>query len=269
MGVWNGWGYGIAFFRALKFQSSEPENWPKFSSFCGIRGIFLQISASDKYFSGSGKWPFHTPPVHTPTKLDTGLSATEPPFQKQQGCRQESHSREKIWTFLEAPLLWDVWPSTNSLSWDCSCKRLTWGDSGGSMRQGHPHGGIVSAGVSSKLPGFAAGLGAPSFWGFRGFEPRCGTLRVAVFSKALHKDTPAPTSLLLLHKTRTTENKQCSCESRSDWCRSLGGGVGRRPRRRSGRVGWWLAPLPTLPKFSRVRPRTFRRILSQFSGSRF
>ena len=25
MGVWNGWGYGIAFFRALNFQISEPE----------------------------------------------------------------------------------------------------------------------------------------------------------------------------------------------------------------------------------------------------
>ena len=25
MGVWNGWGYGIAFFRALTFQISEPE----------------------------------------------------------------------------------------------------------------------------------------------------------------------------------------------------------------------------------------------------
>ena len=27
MGVWNGWGYGIAFFRALKFQISGPEIW--------------------------------------------------------------------------------------------------------------------------------------------------------------------------------------------------------------------------------------------------
>ena len=25
MGVWNGWGYGIAFFRALSFLISEPE----------------------------------------------------------------------------------------------------------------------------------------------------------------------------------------------------------------------------------------------------
>ena len=29
MGVWNGWGYGIAVFRALKFQISEPEIWQK------------------------------------------------------------------------------------------------------------------------------------------------------------------------------------------------------------------------------------------------
>ena len=29
MGVWNGWGYGIAFFRALNFQISEPEKMAK------------------------------------------------------------------------------------------------------------------------------------------------------------------------------------------------------------------------------------------------
>ena len=29
VGVWNGWGYGIAFFRALKFKISEPEIWQK------------------------------------------------------------------------------------------------------------------------------------------------------------------------------------------------------------------------------------------------
>ena len=27
VGVGNGWGYGIAFFRALNFQNSEPEIW--------------------------------------------------------------------------------------------------------------------------------------------------------------------------------------------------------------------------------------------------
>ena len=27
VGVWNGWGYGIAIFRALNFQISEPEIW--------------------------------------------------------------------------------------------------------------------------------------------------------------------------------------------------------------------------------------------------
>ena len=26
----------------------------------------MQISGSEKYFSDSGKWPFHTPPIHTP-----------------------------------------------------------------------------------------------------------------------------------------------------------------------------------------------------------
>ena len=29
VGVWNGWGYGIACFRALNFQISEPEFWRK------------------------------------------------------------------------------------------------------------------------------------------------------------------------------------------------------------------------------------------------
>ena len=67
MRAWNGWGYGIATFRALKFQILEPEIWQK-SPFCGISGIFLQNSAlKKKYFSESGRWPFHTPPFHTPT----------------------------------------------------------------------------------------------------------------------------------------------------------------------------------------------------------
>ena len=67
VGVWIGWGYGIAFFRALKFQISEPEIWRN-RSFCGNSRVSLEISASEKYFSDSGKWPFHTPPIHTPTK---------------------------------------------------------------------------------------------------------------------------------------------------------------------------------------------------------
>ena len=29
VGVWNGWGYGLAFFRALNFQISAPEIWGK------------------------------------------------------------------------------------------------------------------------------------------------------------------------------------------------------------------------------------------------
>ena len=71
VGVWNGWGYGIAFFRALKFQISEPEICGKNRSFCRISRNFVAISASEKYFSDSGKWPFHTPPIHTPTKCRT------------------------------------------------------------------------------------------------------------------------------------------------------------------------------------------------------
>ena len=70
LGVWNDWGYGIAFFRARNFQSSEPEIWRK-SLFCGISCIFLEISASEKMFSDSGKWPFHAPPIHTPIHTPT------------------------------------------------------------------------------------------------------------------------------------------------------------------------------------------------------
>ena len=75
VGVWNGWGYGIAIFRALNFQISEPEIWQK--SLCGILGIFPKNSASEKYFSDSGKWPFHTPPIHTPTKCRSPNNSPE------------------------------------------------------------------------------------------------------------------------------------------------------------------------------------------------
>ena len=53
-------GLWIFKFRSLKFGKNR--------SFCGISGIFLEISGSEKYFPDSGKWPFHTPPIHTPTK---------------------------------------------------------------------------------------------------------------------------------------------------------------------------------------------------------
>ena len=57
-------GMELDFFRALKFQISEPEIG-KNCTFCGISGILLE---TEKYFSDSGRWPFHTPPFHTPTK---------------------------------------------------------------------------------------------------------------------------------------------------------------------------------------------------------
>ena len=53
-------GLWIFNIRSLKFAENR--------SFCGISRIFLEISASDKYFSRSGKWPFHTQAIHTPTK---------------------------------------------------------------------------------------------------------------------------------------------------------------------------------------------------------
>ena len=46
--------------RALNFQISELK-FGENRSFCRISGIFLEISASEIYFSDSGKWPFHTP----------------------------------------------------------------------------------------------------------------------------------------------------------------------------------------------------------------
>ena len=66
VGVWNGWGIEFQFFGLwiFKFRSLK---FGKNRSFCGISGIFLESSASEKYFSDSGKWPFHTP-IHTPTK---------------------------------------------------------------------------------------------------------------------------------------------------------------------------------------------------------
>ena len=39
MGVWNGWGYGIAFFRALKFQISEPEILTKIALSAEFQGF--------------------------------------------------------------------------------------------------------------------------------------------------------------------------------------------------------------------------------------
>ena len=53
-GLWN------LKFRSLKLDENR--------SFCWNSRIFLQISDSEKYFSGSGKWQFHTPPIHTFTK---------------------------------------------------------------------------------------------------------------------------------------------------------------------------------------------------------
>ena len=38
------------FFRALKFQISEPQIWKKNRSFCGISGIFMRTSASENVF---------------------------------------------------------------------------------------------------------------------------------------------------------------------------------------------------------------------------
>ena len=72
------------------FSGSEISNFGawnlKFNrSFCGISRIFVESSASEKYFSDSGKWPFHTPPIHTPTKCrpNNGPTSSFPPPPKQ------------------------------------------------------------------------------------------------------------------------------------------------------------------------------------------
>ena len=56
----------------LSETSLTSEIWRK-SLLCGISGIFLEISASEKCISDSGKWPFHTPPIHPPTKCQPKL----------------------------------------------------------------------------------------------------------------------------------------------------------------------------------------------------
>ena len=43
VGVWNGWGYGIAIFRALNFQISEPEMWQKIVLSVEFQGFSWKI----------------------------------------------------------------------------------------------------------------------------------------------------------------------------------------------------------------------------------
>ena len=67
MGVWNGWGYGIAFFRALNFQISEPEIWRKSLFLRNFRGFSRKIRPLKNIF---GLWKMAIPYAtnHTPTK---------------------------------------------------------------------------------------------------------------------------------------------------------------------------------------------------------
>ena len=73
VGVGNGWGCGVAFFQALHSQVSEPDIWQRSLFLCTISGIFLEISASEKYFSNSGKLPFYTPPIQPPLSADRNI----------------------------------------------------------------------------------------------------------------------------------------------------------------------------------------------------
>ena len=76
MGVWNGWGYGIAIFRALNFQISELK-FGKNRSFCKISGIFLENSASEKYFPDSGNG--HSVRHQSIPPISAGRNKTEIP----------------------------------------------------------------------------------------------------------------------------------------------------------------------------------------------
>ena len=67
MGVWNAWGYGIASFRALNFQMSEPEIWQTFAVSAEFLRMFLRISAPEKYFLRTLE-NGHSIRHHTPTK---------------------------------------------------------------------------------------------------------------------------------------------------------------------------------------------------------
>ena len=108
-------------YRSLKFGKNR--------CFCGTWRISLQISASEqyslflrklrvsaseKYFPDSGKWPFHKPPIHTPTKC---LPITAPAWQARKDfCMSakstETHAKEVdigpchrtgLWTSIATP----------------------------------------------------------------------------------------------------------------------------------------------------------------------
>ena len=70
VGVWNGWGYGIAVFVALNCQESEPEIWRKslfllnFRDFPGFRALQFQTLENGPSILS----PIHTPSKRWPTK---------------------------------------------------------------------------------------------------------------------------------------------------------------------------------------------------------
>ena len=87
--VWNGWGYGIAIFRALNFHISEPEIWQKSLLLRNFRGNFRDFPANKirplknivrTLENGhSIRDPIHTPTKRRPmAKVPTFLGT--PPF---------------------------------------------------------------------------------------------------------------------------------------------------------------------------------------------
>ena len=77
MGVWNGWGYGIAFFRALKFKILEPEIWPKIFHSAEYQAFSFKFRPLKNIF---GLWkmaiPYATSPYPTKCWPRKGWRAT-------------------------------------------------------------------------------------------------------------------------------------------------------------------------------------------------
>ena len=62
-------GMDLHFLRALNFIFRSLKKRQKSLNFPGISGIFLELSASVKYFSDSGEWLFRMPPIQPATMV--------------------------------------------------------------------------------------------------------------------------------------------------------------------------------------------------------
>ena len=88
MAVWNGWGYGIALFPGLRIFKFRRLKFERKSLFLRTFKDFPGNLGLERIFFGVWKWPFHTPPIHTPTKcllMWAILSNFSPSFEKWRG----------------------------------------------------------------------------------------------------------------------------------------------------------------------------------------